>query len=95
MAKDTLSVNVSYAYESGEGSHAEGATVAIHAGSRSNYTFSSRSPTEGVIFANANSTSTNFTMSAKNVTVTATWRYSNSGGTTIFRFVRQYTANHA
>ena len=80
VARHTLTVNGSYASESGDGSYAEGDTVTINAGSRSNYTFSGWSSSDGVTFADINSTSTTFVMPARNVTVTAAWSY--RGGST-------------
>jgi len=76
----TLTVNGSYASESGAGSYVEGVTVSINAGSRSNYTFSGWSSSDGVTFANPNNAATTFTMPARNVNVTAAWSYNGGGG---------------
>ena len=71
----TVTVNDSYAQTTGAGNYAEGATVAIDAGTRSGYTFDGWTSADGVTFANAGSTQTTFTMPANNVTITASWRY--------------------
>ena len=56
----------------GAGSYAQGATVTIDAGSRSNYSFTGWTAS-GVSLASPGSASTTFTMPANNVTVTAGW----------------------
>ncbi len=71
----TVTVNGSYAQTTGAGSYAEGATVAIDAGTRSGYTFDGWTSADGVTFANVGSTQTTFTMPANDVTITASWRY--------------------
>ncbi len=71
----TVTVNGSHAGTTGAGSYVQGATVTVHAGSRSGYSFAGWTSSDIVAFANANSTTTTFTMPAKNVTVTATWSY--------------------
>ena len=71
----TVTVNDSYAQTTGAGNYAEGATVAIDAGTRSGYTFDGWTSADGVTFANAGSAQTTFTMPANNVTITASWRY--------------------
>lgn len=73
-----VTVNGSYAQDSGAGSYAEGAMVTIRAGTRSGYQFSGWTSNSGVIFADASSATTTFTMPASAVTVTANW--SSSGG---------------
>ena len=73
-----VTVNGSYAQDSGAGSYAEGAMVTIRAGTRSGYQFSGWTSNSGVTFADASSATTTFTMPASAVTVTANW--SNSGG---------------
>ena len=75
-----VTVNGSYAQATGAGSYAEGATVTIHAGTRSDYTFNGWTSSDGVTFANAGSTQTTFTMPDKAVTVTANWTKKSSGG---------------
>lgn len=85
VTKYSLTVNDSYASQSGSGSYSEGETVIINAGSRSNYSFNGWSPTDGVNFAGINSAITTFIMPAKNVTVWAAWSYNGSsagGGST-------------
>ena len=70
----TVTVNGSYAAASGAGSYAQGATVSISAGQRSEYTFSGWSTTtSGITFANAGDETTTFVMPARDVTVTANW----------------------
>ena len=76
----TVTVNDSYAQTTGAGNYAEGATVAIDAGTRSDYTFNGWTSSDGVTFANAGSTQTTFTMPDKAVTVTANWTKKSSGG---------------
>lgn len=71
----TVTVNGSYAQTTGAGNYAEGATVAIDAGTRSGYTFDGWTSADGVTFANAGSTQTTFTMPDNDVTITAGWRY--------------------
>ena len=73
-----VTVNGSYAQDSGAGSYAEGAMVIIRAGTRSGYQFSGWTSNSGVTFADASSATTTFTMPASAVTVTANW--SSSGG---------------
>ena len=51
----TVTVNDSYAQTTGAGNYAEGATVAIDAGTRSGYTFDGWTSADGVTFANAGS----------------------------------------
>ncbi|HHV75517.1 MAG TPA: hypothetical protein GXX41_12965, partial [Thermoanaerobacterium sp.] len=76
----TVTVNGSYAGTSGAGQYASGAQVSIHAGSRSNYSFTGWTSPDGVPFANANNAATTFIMPTKNVTITATWSYNGGGG---------------
>ena len=76
----TVTVNDSYAQTTGAGNYAEGATVAIDAGTRSGYTFDGWTSSDGVTFANAGSTQTTFTMPDKSVTVTANWKKNSGGG---------------
>ncbi|HHY25737.1 MAG TPA: hypothetical protein GX523_03100, partial [Desulfitobacterium dehalogenans] len=76
----TVTVNGSNAGTTGTGSYAQGTTVAIHAGSRSGYSFTRWTSSDGVTFANANSASTTFTMPGKNVAVTANWSYNGDSG---------------
>ena len=76
----SVTVNGSYAQTTGTGSYAEGATVAIDAGTRSGYTFDGWTSSDGVTFANAGSAQTTFTMPDKAVTVTANWTKKSTGG---------------
>jgi uncharacterized repeat protein (TIGR02543 family) len=76
----TVTVNGSYAATSGAGSYAEGETVTINAGSRTNYRFGGWTSLDGVTFTDENSATTTFVMPPKNVTVTATWTYKGGGG---------------
>jgi uncharacterized repeat protein (TIGR02543 family) len=76
----TVTVNGSYAGTSGADQYAPGAQVSIHAGSRSNYSFTGWTSPDGVPFANINNATTTFIMPAKNVTVTANWSYKGSSG---------------
>lgn len=76
----TLTVNGSYAANSGAGIYAEGSIVTINAGSRSNYTFKGWSADNDVSFADRNSTITTVTMPAINVAVTAEWTYNGGSG---------------
>ena len=77
-----MTVNGSYAQTTGAGNYAEGATVAIDAGTRSGYTFDGWTSADGVTFANAGSAQTTFTMPAGDVTVTAGFTRISSGPTT-------------
>jgi uncharacterized repeat protein (TIGR02543 family) len=69
----TVTVNGSYATETGAGAYNEGDTVTVKAGNREGYTFAGWKTDDGVIFANANTATTTFTMPGKSVTVTASW----------------------
>ncbi|MDY4219684.1 MAG: S-layer homology domain-containing protein [Candidatus Faecousia sp.] len=71
-AKNTVTVNGSYASATGAGEYEEGDTVTLAAGSRSGYTFSGWT-SEDITIPNAGSADTSFVMPAKNVTVTANW----------------------
>ena len=77
----TVTVNDSYAQTTGAGNYAEGATVAIDAGTRSGYTFDGWTSEDGVTFADASKAQTSFTMPGKVVTVTANWRKNASPST--------------
>lgn len=74
-----VTVSGSYAGTTGSGSYAQDDSVTIHAGSRSNYSFTGWTSPDEVTFANAGSATTTFTMPAKSVSVTANWSY-NGGG---------------
>ena len=64
----------------GTGSHAEGTTVDIYAGTRSGYTFSGWT-SDDVTILNASSKYASFVMPDKNVTVKANWKYTGGGYT--------------
>lgn len=76
----TLTVKGSYAGISGAGQYAPGTQVPIHAGSRSNYSFTGWTTSGQGSFTNANSASTTFIMPNSNTTVTANWKYNSGGG---------------
>lgn len=78
-ARYSVTVNGSYAAASGAGSYEAGATVSVHAGSRSNYRFDGWTSSDGIDFANARNASTTFTMPDQSVTVTANWTYTRGG----------------
>lgn len=77
-----VTVNGSYSAASGAGNYEAGATVSIHAGSRSHYRFSGWTSSDGIAFADAGSSSTTFTMPERAVTITAHWTFTgeSSGG---------------
>ncbi|MGM9624309.1 MAG: S-layer homology domain-containing protein, partial [Eubacteriales bacterium] len=81
-AKNTVTVNGSYASATGAGEYEEGDTVTLAAGSRSGYTFSGWT-SDDITVPNASSADTSFAMPAKAVTVTANWTSTgdSSGGT--------------
>ena len=76
---NTVTVNDSYAENSGSGEYSEGETVTIKAGERSGYKFSGWTTDDGVQFADSKSAETTFTMTSKAVTVTANWTKSSGG----------------
>lgn len=71
----TVTVNCSNAAVTGAGSYEANKTVSIDAGSRSGYSFSGWTSSDGVTFTDPNSPTTTFTMPEKAVTVTANWTY--------------------
>lgn len=75
ISQYVVTVNGSYADQTGEGSYSENAIVTIEAGSRSDYSFAGWTSADGVTFDDANNATTTFTMPAKNITVTANWSY--------------------
>ena len=78
-AKFPVTVNKSYASSTGAGNYAADETVAIYAGSRSNYKFDGwTSDSTDVTFADAKKADTTFTMPKHAVTVTASWTYTDS-----------------
>lgn len=76
---NTVTVNDSYAENSGSGEYSEGETVKIKAGERSGYKFSGWTTDDSVKFADSKSAETTFTMPSKAVTVTANWTKSSGG----------------
>ncbi|MEA4814222.1 MAG: S-layer homology domain-containing protein [Oscillospiraceae bacterium] len=65
------------------GGYASGASVAINAGTKSGYTFSGWTTSNGGVFASASSANTTFTMPTAATTIAATWTASggsSSGG---------------
>lgn len=73
-----VTVNGSYAQNSGAGSYAAGSVVTVRAGSRSGYTFDGWTSGSNVVFDDPNAAETTFTMPEGSVTVTANW--SRDGG---------------
>lgn len=76
---NTVTVNDSYAENSGSGEYSEGETVKIKAGERSGYKFSGWTTDDSVQFADSKLAETTFTMQGKAVTVTANWTKSSGG----------------
>lgn len=76
---NTVTVNDSYAENSGSGEYSEGETVTIKAGERSGYKFSGWTTDDSVQFADSKSAETTFTMPSKAVTVTSNWTKSSGG----------------
>ena len=68
-----VTVNNSYAQNSGMGSYAAGNVVTVRAGSRSGYTFNGWTSGSNVVFGDPNAEETTFTMPDGSVTVTANW----------------------
>jgi uncharacterized repeat protein (TIGR02543 family) len=62
------------------GSYANGASVSINAGTKSGYTFSGWTSSNGGAFASTSSASTTFTMPAAATTITAIWTASGGSG---------------
>ena len=73
-----VTVNGSYAQNSGAGSYAAGSVVTVRAGSRSGYTFDGWTSGSNVVFDDPSAAETIFTMPEGSVTVTANW--SRDGG---------------
>lgn len=74
-----VTVNGSYAENSGAGEYEAGQTVTIQAGSRSGYDFAGWTA-EGVTLKDSSSATTTFVMPENAVSVTATWDKRNSSG---------------
>ena len=93
---NTVTVNDSYAENSGSGEYSEGETVTIKAGERSGYKFSGWTTDDSVQFADSKSAETTFTMPSKAVTVTANWTKScggNGGGGGNVRYTVSFETN--
>jgi len=71
--KHTVTVEDSFAADSGAGSYASGASVTVRAGERDGYVFAGWETADGVVFDDATSATTGFVMPGADVTVTATW----------------------
>ena len=90
----TVTVNDSYAEDSGSGEYPEGETVTIKAGERSGYTFGGWTTDSGVKFADSNAAETTFTMIDKAVTVTANWiKAGGNGGGGTSRYTVSFDSN--
>ena len=80
----TVTVNGSYAGETGAGSYVEGASVTVSAGERAGYSFAGWSA-EGVDLADESAENVTFTMPANDVTLTAEWDYIVTPGDPTYR----------
>lgn len=80
QTSNTVTVNNSYAQNSGSGEYNKGETVTINAGTNSGYTFTGWTSDSGITFADSKKPETTFTMPDGNVTVTANWSRTSSGG---------------
>lgn len=79
-APHTVTLHNGGAGAAGGGSYIQGVTVAIHAGTRSGYSFSGWTASQGLTFENAKNADTTFIMPDEDVTVTANWRHKGGGG---------------
>ena len=70
----SVTVNGSYASQTGAGNYAPGDVVTIRAGSSGSFVFDGWSFTGGISIANASNATTTFVMPRYNVTVSANWR---------------------
>ena len=61
------------------GQYADGQVIPINAGTRSGYTFTGWTTSDGGTFWNASSAKTTFTMPANDTTITANWKKKSSG----------------
>lgn len=77
---NTVTVNDSYAEDSGSGEYSDGETVTIKAGERSGYTFSGWTSDDSIQLTDTKAQETTFTMPDKDVTVNANWTKSGGGG---------------
>ncbi|MFR6023849.1 MAG: GLUG motif-containing protein [Oscillospiraceae bacterium] len=80
----TVTVNGSYAGETGEGSYLAGASVTVSAGERAGYSFAGWTA-EGVDLADESAENVTFTMPANDVTLTAEWDYIVTPGDPTYR----------
>ena len=80
----TVTVNGSYAGESGAGSYIAGESVTVRAGERAGYSFAGWTA-EGVDLADAGAENVTFTMPANDVTLTAEWDYIVTPGDPTYR----------
>ena len=80
----TVTVNGSYAGETGEGSYLAGASVTASAGERAGYSFAGWTA-EGVDLADESAENVTFTMPANDVTLTAEWDYIVTPGDPTYR----------
>ncbi len=78
--RHSVTVNGSYAANSGAGSYSAGETVKLSAGTRSGWQFSGWTSDSGLSFADAAAADTTFTMPGTDVTVTANWTRSGGSG---------------
>ena len=77
---NTVTVNESYAENSGSGEYNKDETVTINAGTRSGYTFTGWTSDSAITLADEKAVETTFIMPDKDVTVTATWKRNSGGG---------------
>ena len=80
----TVTVNGSYAGETGEGSYLAGTSVTVSAGERAGYSFAGWTA-EGVDLADESAENVTFTMPANDVTLTAEWGYIVTPGDPTYR----------
>ena len=80
----TVTVNGSYAGETGAGSYLAGASVTVRAGERAGYSFAGWTA-EGVDLADESAENVTFTMPANDVTLTAEWDYIVTPGDPTYR----------
>ena len=80
----TVTVNGSYAGETGAGSYLAGANVTVRAGERAGYSFAGWTA-EGVDLADESAENVTFTMPANDVTLTAEWDYIVTPGNPTYR----------
>ena len=76
----TLTVNNAGNGQTEAGQYAPGAEIPVSAGTRSGYTFTGWTSSNGGSFADASQTDTIFTMPEADTTITANWKNNNNGG---------------